>query len=103
MAVGSLGLRFPLCLSFPLSLGSLEQLAIEVDVVQVVPEDHEGDHKLVVRPFPLLAGHLPEEGRGQVPGRQCFQRGFLSNVAAGVEIQAPLGQLGRLFWRHSPG
>ena len=103
LAVGSLGLRFPLCLSSPLSLGSLEELAIRVDVVQVAPEDHREDHKLVVCPFPLMAGHLPEEGRGQVPGRQSFQRCLLSKVAAGLMTQAPLGQLGRLAWRHSPG
>ena len=32
----------PLCLSLPLSLGFLEELAIRVDMVQVVPQITEG-------------------------------------------------------------
>ena len=38
LAVGSLGLRFPRCPPLPPSLGSVEELAIEVDVVQVDQE-----------------------------------------------------------------
>ena len=38
LVVGSLGLRFPLCAPLPPSLGSVEELAIKVDVVQVGQE-----------------------------------------------------------------
>ena len=68
--MGSLGLRFPLFPSLPPSLGFLEELAIEEDVVQVGRNGHQGNHRQVVCSFPLLAGHPRKEGRGRVPEGQ---------------------------------
>ena len=55
------------------------------------------DHSLVVCPFPLLAGHLPKEGRGRVPGGARFERalkqrggGREDSSAAGKGRKAPL-------------
>ena len=54
-------------------------------------------------PLPPTGGPPPEGGPRSGSGEAKFEQGLLSNVAADVWPQAPLGQLGRLPWRHSPG
>ena len=49
------------------------------------------DHSLVVCPFPLLAGHLPKEGRGRVPGERGL-KGPLKQRGGGREDSSAAGK-----------
>ena len=95
LAVGSLGLRFPLCPSFPFSLGSLEELAIEVDVVQVVPERSPRGPQASSMPFPPTGGPPPERGPRSGSREAMLSKGPLKQCGSGRKDSSTAGATGK--------
>ena len=58
------------------------------------------DREQEVCSFPVLAGHPPKRGRGQVQEEATLQRVLLSKVATGVELKHHWAKR-EGFWRNS--